>query len=327
MRSLRLVKFPRSDPTTRRVFHRCHESLQPAPRAGWAKGMHPELEHHIRTDGAIARRAHPELANAIRHALATGQLVPLIPGTYSVGHTFETLIAATRLWDPDAVFTGATAAKLSWWDDLPVDTVTATVRRVSERTIPGLRLFGGKIDPDLVFEHCGLRLVHPAWSALELTDLLGGEAIDEALRRRATTLPAMRWALGQMQQRAGNAQRRKLLLDSRDEPWSELERESHRLLRRGKITGWKGNQRIVLPSGSVRYADLAFRKPQLAIELDSWKYHSSYEAFVEDRRKDIELTLHGWTVLRFTKATMDDLVPTIRAALRMLNASPTRKTS
>lgn len=280
--------------------------------------MHPELQRLIAADGAVGRRDHPELRNAIRHALARGVLVPLLPGTYSVARSFETLVAAVRLWDPDAVLTGATAAKLSWWPELQVDVVTAMVRRPSEREVPGLLLRRGTVDPDLVFEREGLRLVHPAWSALELTDTLGGEAIDQALRRRATSLPAMRWAMGRMEGRPGNVSRRRLLLDSRDEPWSELEREGHRELRRARITGWRGNQRIVLPNGQVRYVDVAFLGLKLAVELDSWEHHSSYESFVDDRRKDIELTLQGWTVLRFTKATMADLVPTIRAVLAEL---------
>lgn len=285
--------------------------------------MHPELQRLIAADGAVARRDHPELANAIRHALAREELVPLLPGTYSVERRFESLVAAVRLWDPDAVFTGATAAKLSWWPELEVNEVTASVRRPSERNVPGLHLSGGAVDPDLVHEVDGLRLVHPAWSALELTDVLGGEAIDQALRRRASTLPAMRWAMGLMEGRPGNVARRRLLLDSRDKPWSELEREGHRELRQARIKGWEGNQRIVLPDGTVRYADVAFRGPKLAVELDSWEHHQSYASFVDDRRKDIELTLHGWTVLRFTKATMGDLVPTVRAMLgKLQNPSP-----
>lgn len=286
--------------------------------------MHAELRRLIAEDGAIARSRNPELHNPIRHAVQAGQLVPLLPGTYSIERSFTTLVAAVRLWDPDAVFTGATAAKLSWWDDLPTDTVQATSRRKTIRDVPGLRLSRGAVDPSVVFEHGGLRLVHPAWSALQLTDELGGEAIDEALRRRATTLPAMRWALGQMSDRPGNTERRRLLLESKDEPWSELERDGHRMLRRARLTGWKGNYRIVLPNGSVRYGDIVYEAPQLVVELDSWTHHSSREAFVDDRRKDVELTLQGWTVLRFTKDTMDDLVRSVRAALQMLNAGPVR---
>lgn len=280
--------------------------------------MHPELQRLLAADGAVSRREHPELANAIRHALRTGALVALLPGTYSFERSFETLVTAVKLWDPDAVFTGATAAKLSWWPELEVREVTAVVRRPSERAVPGLRLSRGEIDPDLVFEKDGYRLVHPAWCALELTDTLGGEAIDQALRRRATSLKAMRWAIGVMASRAGNVERRRLLLESRDQPWSELERDGHRMLRHARIKGWKGNQRIVLLDGSVRYVDIAFRGLKLAVELDSWEHHKSYEAFVDDRRKDVQLIMQGWTVLRFTHATLPDLVPTLRAVLQKL---------
>ena len=60
---------------------------------------------------------------------------------------------------------------------------------------------------------------------------------DFALLHRAMELTAAR---------AGNQTRRQLLLDSRDEPWSEAERLFHRLLREAGITGWKANQPVVL---------------------------------------------------------------------------------
>ncbi len=38
--------------------------------------------------------------------------------------------------------------------------------------------------------------------------------------------------------------------------------------------------------------------------------------FIEDRRRQNSLVLHGWTVLRFTWESIDELVPEVQRALR-----------
>jgi very-short-patch-repair endonuclease len=123
--------------------------------------------------------------------------------------------------------------------------------------------------------------------------------------------------------RVGNPERRRLLLDSKDEPWSAAERKFHRLLRAAGITAWKANQPIVLGS-SLFFIDVAFREVRLAIEIDGRLYHSDSEVFETDRRRQNLLVLDGWCVLRFTSSMIDDrpaeVVALVREALRMLGA-------
>lgn len=232
--------------------------------------MHPELAHVLATQHAVSRHGHPHLQNAIRHSLSKGELIPLLPGTYCAEASFLARANAVQLWDCNAVLTGGTAAKLSWWPELRWDDVGATCHRASTRAVGGITIRKGQVDPDLVMVHEGFQMVHPSWSALELTDHLGGLAIDQALRRRATSLAAMRWAMKQMSGRAGNVQRAQLLLDSKDSPWSENERTAHRMLREARITGWEGNARVVLRSGAVRFLDVALRQRKIGVEIDSW---------------------------------------------------------
>ncbi len=281
--------------------------------------MHPALAHAFHDHPVLARRDHPQLANAIRHALAAGEIVPLLPGTYGLDDGFHSRALSVLARRPDAVLTAGTAARLSWWPELTHEEVRAVAPLRSRRRVPGITLVRGRIDPDLVVHHGGLRLAHPAWSALELTDVLGGDAIDEALRRRATSLPAMRWALGVARGSTGNAARRRLLLESRDEPWSELEREAHVALRRARVTGWRANQRIVLAHGQICYPDILFAAERLVVELDGWLHHRSHESFVQDRARDVALLREGWVTMRFTAATMRDLVPAITDVRRILH--------
>ncbi len=277
--------------------------------------MNPELADLVATRHAIARRNHPHLAAAIAHELRVGRLTALLPGTYCADPTFLARATAIQLWDPNAVLNSGTAARLTWWPELRWDRATAVVPRKSTRLVRGIELVRGRVDPDLVIQHNGFNLVHPAWSVLELTDDLGGRAIDQSLRTRATSLAALRWALGRMSNRGGNVQRRRLLLDSKDEPWSENERNAHAMLRSAGIKGWTGNLRIVLSNGSVRFLDIAFKERMLGVEIDSWEYHSSHESFIDDRRKDVELICDGWTIIRFTPETLVDLVPTLKVLL------------
>ncbi len=226
--------------------------------------------------------------------------------------SFEAWCLSVAAWDPDAILVGSSAARLSWWPELNEDRVLAITKRHSRRNISGVELRRGSLVPDLVTERAGLRLQVPAASTLELTRSLGGYAIDECLRRGAADLPALHAAADAMSGRPGNAAMRRHLRESRDMPWSPLERDAHRRLHRARITGWTANLRVEL-AGRFVYLDIGFRDAKLAVELDGWKYHSGRDMFVADRARDVELQLAGWTVLRFTDSTIASMVPAIRA--------------
>ena len=57
---------------------------------------------------------------------------------------------------------------------------------------------------DLIVYRQDIRLACPALSVLDLIDVLGGAAVDEALRRRATTLRELWAAYAMCPQRPGN---------------------------------------------------------------------------------------------------------------------------
>ena len=84
------------------------------------------------------------------------------------------------------------------------------------------------------------------------------DPIDQALARAATP-PMMHEALARTANRIGNPERMRLLLDSRDLPWSAAERLAHNVLRRAGIRGWKANASVVL-EGRQYYIDIAFRR-------------------------------------------------------------------
>lgn len=276
-----------------------------------------DIQRVLDTDGVIATRDHPELRGAIEWRVRTGELTAVLPGVYAPAGTAElavTRIAPVRRWDPDAILTHQAAAWVSFWPTVPVPVVHCAVRHErAGRT--GFRFSQGRIPPELVAELAGVRLTTPALTALDLCEELGGAAIDRALLARATTLDLMHEALALTAGRRGNGRRRQLLLDSRDEPWSEAERDFHQLLRTAGITGWKANRSVVV-NGIEIFPDVLFRQLRLIIEIDGREFHTDAEVFESDRARQNLLVLDGWRVLRLTWAMITDQPDLVLAQVR-----------
>ena len=121
--------------------------------------------------------------------------------------------------------------------------------------------------------------------------------------------------------RRGNTERRRLLLESRDEPWSAAERRFHRLLREGGITGWKANVGVEI-DGHRYYLDVAFARARVAIEIDGRLHQLDRNLFESDRVRQNRLVLHGWRVLRFTWAMLIDRPEEVLAVVRDAPTAP-----
>jgi very-short-patch-repair endonuclease len=284
-----------------------------------------EIQRLLTTDGVIARREHPELDTTLRYLVRRGDLVRVLPGVYAAADQATSLTSRVRAlnrFDPDAIFVGAVAARMSFWPDLRVDRIECAVRHSRARQ-PGFEFTRRNVPSELVVSRSGLRLTSPALTALDLCATVGGEAIDQALRTRATTLNHLQRAMELTVARVGNRTRRQLLLDSRAEPWSEAERSIHRLLRAAGITGWEANKPVVLRDLTF-YVDLIFRKLKLVIEIDGRLYHTGAEVFETDRRRQNLLVLDGWCVLRFTWTMIEErpeeVIAMVLEAIEMLTA-------
>ncbi|MGI8417573.1 MAG: endonuclease domain-containing protein [Nakamurella sp.] len=163
----------------------------------------------------------------------------------------------------------------------------------------------------------------PALTTMDLVSQFGGDAIDRALRSRQVTLDLLWTALATTRGRAGNYERRRLLLDSRDSPWSAAERLAHRMLRAAGIDGWRSNFHLFY-DGRDYYVDIAFPGLRLAMEIDGRLHETDPRIFEKDRYRQNALVAQGWTVLRFTyRMLVDDpdyVVRTIRRALAVCAA-------
>lgn len=268
--------------------------------------------------GNLAVRPGPAYSYDVCRAVARGELVRVLPGVYCVAGTeghVATRCAAVMASDPNAVITGAAAAALTWWPEREVGVVEAYRRRPVP--VRGFRWLAGAPPEDLVHRTAHLNLATPALGVIDMLPEVGGLAIDEALRRRCTTLAELEAALLLTPYRKGNPERRWLLDDSRDQPWSELERTFHRRFRGlGLPYLYRTNHRVDLGNGDCAFLDLALPELLIGFEVDGFAHHSSRAAFEADRTRDARLTSLGWVVVRVTWAMLEHDPDGVERAIR-----------
>lgn len=271
--------------------------------------------------GVLSRRQHRELGGSIDWWLRRERLVPVLPGVYAVPDLADlplTKMRAACLAHPDAVLTGAAAARASYWPGAPMSQidVAAPTKLASAGQ---LHFHRRRIPPELVVTSPLLRCTAPALTAIDVATLEDANAVDVALRTRCASLDQMYDALRATPYRKGNLARLQVLLDSRDEPWSEAERRAHRLLRSAGVTGWQANLPVAL-GGATYYLDIAFRRQRLAVEIDGRLHELDSQLFESDRWRQNALVQHGWRVLRFTWSMLvnhpDHFVEEVVVALR-----------
>lgn len=206
------------------------------------KAHQHEIAQLLRREGLVLRREHPELADALKWQVHRRQLRPLMPGVYvPVDADVTTCIRAAGRWVPDGVIIGAAAARLTFSPTMPVTTITIAAGHVRTARA-GVQVVHRRLPPELTMSIAGVRCAAPAVTALDLVAATGsGQHIDDVLRTGAATLAELTSALEMLPHRRGNGRRALMLRDSRDSPWSEAERELHRVLRGAQITGWTSN--------------------------------------------------------------------------------------
>ena len=258
-----------------------------------------------RGGGVIARRSNRDVAGRLDRMLRAGTLTAILPAIYCVsGELADPAIRlrAAGLWaGPDAVMIGHAAARLTFWPDCPVSTITIAVPGHAKSSRPGFAVERRRVPPTDILELGGsLRATVPSVTAVDLACTVdGGEAIDRALRTRTATLEQMWSVLARHPYRPGNRHRAALLQDSADQPWSEAERLLHRLLRAAGLVNWSTN--AWLTAGDHRYCvDVLFTERSLILEVDGWETHGSRSAFEDDRRRRNHLVLAGYRVLNLT---------------------------
>jgi very-short-patch-repair endonuclease len=235
------------------------------------------------------------------------------------GHRYgdRARVRTAGLWAGEAAAVSGPAA--AWWygmvDAAPAEVEVTVPRHRGLRGHPGVAVRRRDLDPADVTQFRGLRLTGQALTALETAIGMpdGSAFLDRALQKYVPFRDAYLAYCRNMGAR-GFARVAALLTAAADRADSAAERILIKILRDAGITGW----RTGVPFGAWKI-DIAFPDIRLAVEIDSWAWHTDVQRFRADRHKGNALVRAGWTVLRFTWHDLTNrpgyVLAQIRAAL------------
>ena len=243
--------------------------------------------------------------HAIARHVASGWLVQRHRGIYQLGvfpGPFGREMAALLACGPRAVLSHWAAAIVHALCSRMLRPIDVSVAGGSPRRRPGIRPHRATALPDcdVVTRH-GMRITTPARTLLDLAattpraDL--ERLVEEAQVQRLVGTDSLRAVIERGAHRSGVPKLR-AIADLLDEPLvtrSEAERRLLAVVRRAGLR---------LPRTNVRVAgwevDAVWDAERLVVEVDGYEYHGTRGSFERDRRKDAELMLAGYRVVRVT---------------------------
>lgn len=261
---------------------------------------------------AKASRAHGVITRAealavgvsrhqVQRRLRDGSLLPLYPGVYRLGHrapsTEAEYTAAVKACGKGAGISGlAGAYLLGMIRDKPRwPEVTAP----TDRRIPGVVVHRARRTGLQLTHVRGVPVTSPAQIMVDIAGRLSGEELaaagHEALVRYNCTPDRVMKALELRPNAPGAEKLRRVLNGEERVSLSALERRFLLVLRR---------ERLLLPETNIkasgRFVDCRWPALSLTVELDSYRFHSSRQAWERDRRRERDARRRGDELLRYT---------------------------
>lgn len=230
-----------------------------------------------------------------------------------------------------AVVSHQSAARLHGMEPIPKSPPSVTVSHRSTYIFPGLTVHQST---DLLAGHVTtvghLKVTNPARTIVDLAKVLGPRRLERVLdnslaggvvdfaqvadlcltlaRRGKTGMPKLRLILAA---RAGEVRYAE----------SELEAMLFQLLTMAALPLPERQFHATWLEAVDGRVDFAYPQHRIVIEADSRRWHALFDAFEQDRRRDIAAQLAGWVILRFTwRMIIDDpdfVIRSVRGALDM----------
>jgi very-short-patch-repair endonuclease len=209
------------------------------------------------------------------------------------------------------VASGATAGALWGFVEFPRH-IEVTVRR-EHREAGGPGVHSSRMLEDVDVTRCdGIPVTSPTRTLIDLAALLPSARFERVLDAalvtgsvRADRLETRARAL-RHPRRPGCATVLRLLADRHPElaaVRSVLEAQALRSCARAGLPPPRVSYQVVT-GGRIRYLDLAWPEQLVALELDGFVPHSTRAVFDDDRVRQNDLVVDGWTVLRLTATAL-----------------------
>jgi len=290
----------------------------------------------------VARRQHGLVTRAqalehltrhqIQRALAIGQLESVHRGVYRIAgspESWEQAAHAATLAGGDGSFLAFVPAAHAWalagfWEQPPVAILVPYPRRVR---VPGVEVHESQVlDGIHVDRRHGIPTTSVARTLCDLTACCTadqvGRALDDALRRKLTTIPLVQAVFDDL---ATRGRRRstimRALLGERgagfDAGGSDAEVRMIRFLTAAGLPT-PVQQHRVRTAGRTYRVDAAYPAYKVAIEYEGFEFHSSRTSFDDRYERDRALRVIGWLIVYVTNRTSPiRLVDDVLAALRL----------
>lgn len=248
-------------------------------------------------------------SSAIYRRTRSGEWRALYPRVYGLRSAISSrrreLMAACLWAGPQAVVSHRAAAALWNLDGCNESPIEISVERnlLSRHGIVVHRAELTQLDRSILD---GIPVTSPTRTLGDLSRFLSRDsleiALEDALRRGLTSMPRLRWALKQPESRARVGLRSlRELLDERSVGKPQMESGFEvRLERVLRTPGLPEPQRQFEVRDGKRIlgrVDFAYPQVRLAIEADSYRYHSGKRAWRNDAVRNNRLMRAGWRIL------------------------------
>lgn len=272
-------------------------------------------------------------ARAIEHEVRSGRLHPIYRRAFAVGHAGVgekgRMLAAVLACGSGAVVSHRSAAALHGLLDRPPVVVDVVALKQSGREISGIRRhFVPHPAPEESGVLYAIPCTSPSRTLVDLAGILGSRslrrAVEKAAMLRMLDLPAIDAILAGPRRR-GSRHLRAILMDWRALPpdarlRSPLEARMFARLAKRDLPTPLCNQELWV-SGRRIEVDFLWPRQRVVVETDGRASHDTVAAFHEDRRRDRDLRLAGYDMLRVTWAQLDHEPEATLAAIARLLAS------
>jgi hypothetical protein len=298
------------------------------------------VEAATRQHGIVSRRQLTAIgfsAGAIVRRIEAQRLHPVHRGVYAVGHPllmrYARYMAAVLACGERAVLSHRSAAALWGLCPPPSGRIDVTIPRGGSRNRRGVAVHTTRrLAADEATACEGVPCTTLARTLLDLAAVTQWRELRRALEQASYLglfdRVALDAALGRARGRRGTGRMRRLLAELVDEPplvRDELERRFLDLLHTASLP-----HPVVNGLLAGHQVDFHWPAKRLVVETDGRAAHDHAVAFERDRRRDLDLELAGWHVVRVTwRQVVNEprrVAAMLRARLQAEPAGPARRT-